>query len=168
MGDTAGKPFGWLRGSVAINGEIVAPNGERNAHFELDIRLIAERAEQLGLRMVVLFGSRAGGDVPAKWDSDVDLAVLPGAVRASLLSVHESLAEVTTTELDLVWLDEADSLFRWEILRAGELLYGDIDDFLEYRAFAFRDFTDSADLRALEAELLNRKLEHLRELDRAG
>jgi predicted nucleotidyltransferase len=117
--------------------------------------------------MVVLFGSYAGGELPVGPHSDVDLAVLPGRVRPSLLDVHAALVGATSASLDLVWLDEADPLFRWEILQHAELLYGDIDDFLDYRAFAFRDFTDSADLRALEAELLKRKLIHLRELERA-
>jgi len=35
---------------------------------------------------------------------------------------------------------------------------------LEYRAFAFRDFVDSGDLRALERRLSEKKLERIKEI----
>lgn len=168
MNEENRRALGWLKGTASIAGDIVAPVGEEwDAERVLDRAMVAEAAERMGLRMVVLFGSHAGGDLSASPESDVDLAVLPGPVRPSIMDVHAALATATSASLDLVWLDEADHLFRWEILRNSELLYGDIDDYLEYRAFAFRDFTDSADLRALEAELLTRKLARLKELERA-
>jgi hypothetical protein len=63
---------------------------------------------------------------------------------------------------------DADPLFRWEIMDRATLLYGDLDEFLEYRAFAYRDFVDSADLRALERTLSDYKLERIRERLRAA
>jgi uncharacterized protein len=71
--------------------------------------------------------------------------------------------------LDLAFLDHADPLFRWEIMRQGVLLWGDPDDFLEFRSFAFRDFVDSEDLRALERILFEKKLAYIRrQLDAAA
>ena len=70
--------------------------------------------------------------------------------------------------LDIVFLADADPLFRWEIMDQGVLLYGDIDDFLEYRAFAYRDFVDSADLRRLERALFEKKMAMIRERLRAA
>lgn len=60
--------------------------------------------------------------------------------------------------IDLAFLRNVDPLFRWEIVRDGRLLWGDPVDFLEYRAFAFRDYVDSADLRALERALFLKKM----------
>jgi hypothetical protein len=71
-------------------------------------------------------------------------------------------------QLDIALLRDADPLFRWEILERTTLLYGDIDDFLAYRAFAYRDFIDSADLRELERILSARKLERIGERLRAA
>jgi uncharacterized protein len=77
---------------------------------------------------------------------------------------HEALADVfPDAPLDLVLLPDADPLFRWEITRAGVLLWGDPLDFLEYRAFAYRDFVDSAGLRALERVLFEKKMALIRE-----
>ncbi len=47
-------------------------------------------------------------------------------------------------------------------MRAGVLLWGDVDDFLEYKVFAYRDFVDSADLRELEEALFRKKMAYIR------
>jgi hypothetical protein len=53
-------------------------------------------------------------------------------------------------------------------MERATLLFGDVDEFLEYRAFAYRDFVDSADLRALERTLSDYKLKRIRERLRAA
>jgi hypothetical protein len=46
---------------------------------------------------------------------------------------------------------------------------GDPDLFFDYRAFAFRDFVDSADLRRLEHALFRRKMAWIgKQLDAPG
>ncbi|MGH8434808.1 MAG: type VII toxin-antitoxin system MntA family adenylyltransferase antitoxin [Pseudomonas sp.] len=115
--------------------------------------------------MLVLFGSRATGSPPPHAESDVDLAIAFGAgSRADFWACQSALSELLPHQsIDLVVLNDADPLFRWEIMREGVLLWGDVDDFLELRAYAHRDFVDSADLRALERILSERKLARLRE-----
>lgn len=120
----------------------------------------------VGIRMLVLFGSNAPGGLPPGPDSDLDLAFSfhPQGSRPGRLALHEAFADAFPDQtLDLVELTNADPLFRWEIMRHGILLHGDVDDFLEYRAYAYRDFVDSADLRALERLLSGRKLALIRE-----
>lgn len=76
---------------------------------------------------------------------------------------YRSLVEVFPDHpLDLVDLGSADPLLRYEIMRKGLLLYGSPDLFFQYRAYAFKDFVDSADLRALEDALFRKKMTHLR------
>jgi predicted nucleotidyltransferase len=125
-----------------------------------------DACRRLGVRLLVGFGSRAAGAPAPRPDSDVDVAVLLAgapASRASLAELHAGLAPHFADPLDLVLLAAADPLFRWEIMDRAVLLHGDIDDFLEYRAFAYRDFVDSASLRALEDELSKRKLRRIGE-----
>lgn len=125
----------------------------------------------LELRMVVLFGSHATGQPAPGPASDVDLAVAfhPGRERAGWWDTHKALSDVFPgAELDLAFLADADPLFRWEIMREGKLLWGDPLDHLEYRAFAYRDFVDSADLRSLERHLFERKMALVRERLRAA
>lgn len=127
--------------------------------------LLDEVSKRLGLRMVILFGSRATGEPRPLPDSDIDLAICFAAPdrRASWWESYTELAPVfPLAQLDLVLLSDADPLFRWEIARAGVLLWGDPLDHMEFRAFAFRDFVDSGDLRALEARLCEKKLAWVR------
>ena len=127
-------------------------------------------ARRLGLRNVILFGSHATGSPPPGPESDLDVAITLGTPEPpGFWECHSALGAVFPDHsLDLVLLRDADPLFRWEIMRAAVLLWGDIDEFLELRAFAYRDFVDSADLRALERTLSERKLAHIQELIRAA
>ena len=121
--------------------------------------------------MVVLFGSWATGLPAPGPESDVDLALsLPaGRPRVRRGDCYDGLRDAFPhRSLDVVLLADADPLFRWEIMRAGKLLWGDPVEHLEYRAFAFRDFVDSADLRALERGLFHRKMALVRERLRAA
>jgi len=127
--------------------------------------------ERLGVRLLVLFGSQSLGGLPPGPGSDVDLALSfgRGASRVSVLDLDEQLAPAFPGgQLDIVLLHDTDPLFRWEIMERATLLYGDVDAFLEYRAFAYRDFMDSADLRALERTLSDRKMKRIRERLRAA
>lgn len=133
--------------------------------LEFEQAALESASRRLGLRRVVLFGSYATGEPAPDPDSDVDIAVslAESRSRSAFWKVHDALGDVFAGRpLDLVFLDDADPLFRWEIVRDGVLLYGDLLDYLDYRAFAFRDFVDSADLRALERVLFDKKMAFIR------
>lgn len=123
---------------------------------------LAAVAPDFGIRLAVLFGSRARGQ--ARPDSDWDIAVA-GCPPSRFWELNERLQDVLSdgTVPDLVRLEDADALLRQEIMHDAVLLYGDPDLFCEYRAFAFRDFVDSADLFALEHALLRKKLARIKE-----
>lgn len=132
-----------------------------------DATLLSDVCRALRVRMLVLFGSRATGSPPPAPGSDLDVAIslADGEDRPRFWQIHQALADAFPDQsIDLAFLNEADSLFRWEILRDGILLWGDPDDFLELRAFAFRDYVDSADLRALERKLFKKKMALIRGL----
>lgn len=124
---------------------------------------LADVAEALGLRLVVRYGSRATAAGPSPTpESDLDIAVLAGARRVALPDLYGALAPVFPgADLDLALLNDVDPLFRYEALRRSDLLYGDPDLYAEAQAYAYRDFVDSADLRALEAALSRKKLARL-------
>lgn len=131
----------------------------------LDAGRLAETCRRAGVRLAVLFGSRAGAGLAPRPDSDVDIGVASDRVlsfeewNALYGGISDSLPGM---ELDLVAIGGADPLLRWEIMRDGVLLFGDELDALELRAFAYRDFVDSADLRALERSLFEKKLAFLK------
>lgn len=141
--------------------------GTRSAPLVYDEARLAAAGRELGLAMIVAYGSRAGGASMAPGpDSDLDLALLgPGLSGwARMSACLTALGEVFPSyPIDAVFLSEADPLFRWEIMRAGRLLFGDPIRFLEYRAFAYKDFIDSADLRRVEAALFRKRMDWIRE-----
>ncbi len=126
-----------------------------------DAQRLERVCQELGLQLVILYGSRSTGTPPPGPESDVDLALV-GRSDGSLEwwgAASQALSDVFAGyEVDVVLLRQADPLFRYEILSGGTLLYGEPLDFLEYKAFAYRDFMDSADLRALEETLFHKKM----------
>lgn len=122
---------------------------------------IAFIAERFGLDLVVLFGSHATERPKPGRDSDIDIAV-HGCKPETFWECFNALGNILGHErLDLVRLEEADTLFRYEVMGEGKLLAGEPDLFHEYRAFAYRDFIDSADLFALEDALYRKKMSWL-------
>lgn len=123
---------------------------------------LEEFARELGVRFVVLYGSYAVGDHKEK--SDVDVAVLfdPESIPASFDKYSkclEMLGKIFSlpSPIDFVVLNNANILLRYEITSKGKLLYGDEDDYEQYKAFAFRDYFDAKELFSLEELLINRR-----------
>ncbi|MBI3626491.1 nucleotidyltransferase domain-containing protein [Candidatus Uhrbacteria bacterium] len=121
------------------------------------------------LKFVILHGSVATGK--NRQDSDLDIAVL-GRQEVGLdklMKMHGDFEEIFMknqagqfTDLDLKPLNRVDPFFRYEVIRDGQLLYGNATEFEEYKAYAFRDFMDSQDLRQLERRLIEKSRQHFK------
>jgi uncharacterized protein len=75
------------------------------------------------LRLAVLFGSAANGAL--RPDSDVDIAILPedpGLPLSVELALTVGLSLSCGREVDLVRLDQAPTLVRWQVARHGRVL----------------------------------------------
>jgi uncharacterized protein len=97
----------------------------------VDPRQIRQRARAvfaLGppLELAVLFGSRASGG--GRPDSDVDIAIVPKQEDLSLWqegALSADLEHALGLPVDLVRLDRASTLLRWEVMRCGVPLHSD-------------------------------------------
>lgn len=92
-------------------------------HPGVDLRSIARdiAARHPGLRLLVLFGSRARGE--ARTDSDWDFA-FAGAPEVDLERLHEDLTAACGTEaIDLVDLAQGTGLLRYRVARDGRPLF---------------------------------------------
>ena len=128
-----------------------------------DAEGLARVAQEMGLRLVVLFGSRSKHRPSPAPYSDVDIALLgmpEGRFQAGVDALYGVFRD---HPLDVVRLEEADPLLRHEIMHEGVLLWGEPGLFCDYRAFAYREFTDAADLFALEQALFAKKMKRLKE-----
>lgn len=118
---------------------------------------IEKIAQKNSLKFVILYGSQARQR--ARPGSDLDLAILGEkeiGFKGTLLLFNEFSELFSGQELDVKSLHHVDPLFRYLVVRDGILLYGNKTDYLEFKAYAFRDYTESASLFHLQ-EILNQK-----------
>ncbi len=114
-------------------------------------------AQKNNLKFVILYGSQARQR--SRPDSDLDLAILGEkeiGFKEILLLFNQFSELFSGQELDVKSLHHIDALFRYLVVRDGILLYGNKTDYLEFKAYAFRDYTESASLFRLQ-EIHNQK-----------
>jgi predicted nucleotidyltransferase len=97
------------------------------------------------LRLAVLFGSAAQGHLRA--DSDLDVGIVPQDRHLPLtreLTLQAHLERACRRHVDLVRLDRASTLLRWEAARHGVMILADppreFSRFVEDAALAHADF----------------------------
>jgi predicted nucleotidyltransferase len=110
------------------------------------------------VRLALVFGSWAKGQERA--DSDVDIAI--GPIEDLSLDAELGLAVLLTRALgrdvDLVRLDRASTLLRWEIARHGVVLVEEAHQAARFRAGAAAEHADFAESVAPAARLYIRRL----------
>lgn len=137
--------------------------GMRHVYSKQQLEKVAKKFR---LRFVILHGSYAAGR--PRPDSDFDVAVLGekelGAKQ--FLDLYAALDEILcakmSCELDMKALHRVDPFFRYEVVRVGKLLYGNLTDYEEFKAFAHRAFEDAQPLLELERVLARKYQKHLR------
>ena len=121
---------------------------------------IEEVGRKYRLKFILLHGSYATGKV--KSGSDLDIALLGEKLIEfeELVAIYSGLAEIfgdnPQRELDIKSLHKADPLFRYQVAKDSQLLYGDLTDFNEFKAYAFSNYFDSKDLFHLEKILIQK------------
>lgn len=130
--------------------------------FEAKKSEIVSIAKKYNLRFVILYGSYAKNQ--ARPDSDIDLAVL-----GNKLVDFQQIVDLNNDFIDLIKFDEIDvkslhktnPLFRYQVVKYGILLFGDVHDYNQFKAYAFRDYIDSEDLFKLRDIMTNKRLNRL-------
>lgn len=134
---------------------------------------IKKIAEKYDIKFVVLFGSQANLLKMLKKDSDFDIAVFlkrgkslfaNSNLYGDLLDEFSKLFNVgDSLKIDLTDLGQANILLRYEITSQGLLLYGDEDEYAQFRAFAYRDYLDARPLFTLESFLIKKRQRLIKE-----
>ena len=121
---------------------------------------IEEVGRKYSLKFILLHGSYATNKM--KTGSDLDIALLgeKSIEVEELLAIYSDLADIfgdnPQRELDIKSLHKADSLFCYQVAKDSQLLYGDITEFNEFKAYAFSNYFDSRDLFRLEKILIKK------------
>jgi len=104
-------------------------------------------AKEQKLKFVILHGSRVTGKT-VNPEPDIDIAFLgQGKLSAkNYLNLYSNLAEVFGNNLDLKQVNTANPLFRFEVIKNGQLLYGNKEEYNEYQIYAYRSYIDTKPL----------------------
>jgi predicted nucleotidyltransferase len=112
------------------------------------------------LRFAMLFGSAAKGTM--RPDSDVDIAIFPIDPDLALgveLTLQADLNRVCGRDVDLVRLDQASTIVRWQVIRNGRLLIEPVPfSAARFTAVAAADYLDFAPAFSRAAETFRRRL----------
>ena len=119
-------------------------------------------ARKYNLLLVILYGSQASGEV--RKESDIDIAVLGARPipLEQLIDLNNEFAEIfKVKEIDVKSLHNTNSLFRYQVMYKGILLYGKSYDYNSFKSYAFRDYYDSQDLLRLKEVFIKKRLQNL-------
>jgi len=111
------------------------------------------------LLLAVLFGSAAKGRM--RVDSDVDVAIEPrkALTDSELQSLTGALALAASVDVDLILIDSAPTLLRWQIATRGmPLVEHNPGEFARFRARAAAEYIDFAPALAHHGEIFRRRL----------
>jgi uncharacterized protein len=115
------------------------------------------------VRLAILFGSTARGT--QRSDSDIDIGIVPEDPELPLneeLTLQTELSRVSGRQVDLVRLDRASTLLRWQVVRHGRAL-------VEAEPFAAARFTADTVAEYLDfAPAFERAAENFRRVLTAG
>jgi uncharacterized protein YutE (UPF0331/DUF86 family)/predicted nucleotidyltransferase len=131
----------------------------------IEERLQRQAAAWPELKLAVLFGSQARGE--ARSNSDVDLGLLLAPYSAELrFRVEAELGRAAGRPVDVVLLDDAPPLLRFEIARDGMLLFQREDHlWTDFKAKAMVDWWDWAPThRMIAAGVVRRLRERIAEV----
>lgn len=121
-------------------------------------RLRQTLEDALDVRLAVLFGSVASGRFRPDSDVDVGVSLRPGANPPAALGV--ALERAVGRPVDLVWLDDAPPLLRFEVARRGIVLVERTSHaWADFRARAMIDWWDWAPTARMMHAVMRARLE---------
>lgn len=132
--------------------------------IKLDREKLNNFAEKTGIRFVFLFGSQAVENATKESDFDIAVSFKNGISIFEDLNKYseilENFAKIFFTgdnKIDLTDLNNANILLRYEVTRKGILLFGNIQDYEDFKAFSFRDYVDARPLFELEDAIIKKR-----------
>src|SRR3989338_7393893 len=139
--------------------------------LKFDKEKLNDFAKKADIKRIVVFGSR--GLKTAKDESDFDIAVSLKNGKSifdelgkysEMLEDFAKIFSANEDKIDLTDLNNANILLRYEITKGGVLLFGDSQDYEEFKAFSFRDYVDAKPLFDLEDKIIKKRLSFIKEI----
>jgi len=96
------------------------------------------------LIFVTVFGSQVSGKTHKESDLDIGILSKNKIGYQQYKNLFGELGDVFKGEnVDVRILNDSDPLFRYQAFFPSQLLYGNEMDYLNYKAFAFKDYIDN-------------------------
>lgn len=117
---------------------------------------INQCAKKYQLKLMILFGSQVKR---SQKESDFDIAYLSKKDLSGkeIIDLNCDLIDTFNNDrIDLVDLRRANPFLRYEIAKNSQLLFGKEMDYLEFKAFAFKDYVNHRPLFELRDFLMER------------
>ena len=128
--------------------------------YELERRLADALRRCGGVRFALLFGSALRRGPDAARDIDVAIAFVASPSLFDRARLAYELEDAVGKEVDIVDVDEASTLLRWEIVRSGRVVVDvDHDALIAFLARVPLEWADLQPYYELEAAGLRRALE---------
>ncbi len=136
-------------------------------HSNMEIR--AEQKKEVdkivkkhGLDFVVFFGSQANGK--ERQGSDLDIAVKDkkNETYKRFGDLFNDFSKVFRgINVDLRFIKGSEPVFLYNVFMKGQFIAGDLQNFYQYKAFAYKNYVDSKDLFELKDKLLRKRQKYL-------
>jgi len=127
-------------------------------NLKINKEKIKKIAQKYNLAMILLFGSQVNGR--AKPDSDIDIAYSAQKPLSTneRIDLNNDLSDFFQRDnVDQIDIKNANPLLLHEISTNSKLIFGKKIDYLEFKAFAFRNYIDSQSLFNLEDLLIKKR-----------
>ncbi len=127
---------------------------------------IEKLAKKYDLNLLLLFGSRVKYKKFLHEESDFDVAYLSKRelFGKEIIALNCDLMDIFNSDrVDLTDLKNTNPFLRYEIAKNSLLLYGKEMEYLEFKAFAFKDYINHKPLFGLTTVLIRRRHQLLKE-----
>lgn len=131
--------------------------------YNVSMKLTKTQKQQLdkigkkfGLTLVLLFGSQMSGK-KFNQESDLDVAVINSRSESyrQFLSLYPAFSKIfKDDDVDLRFIKDSDPVFFYQVFKNSQLLYGNPQDYYNYKSFAYKNYIDSRPLFQLKNKLI--------------
>lgn len=120
--------------------------------------------QKFSVKLAYLFGSQAKGTADKKSDFDIAVLFEEGDGQPDFFDkgvyLKEALRDYFPNEVDIVALNEANSLLKYEVISNGQLLYTADEKFrLDFEVLSITKYIDDRYMREIYYKALKERIE---------
>lgn len=129
-----------------------------------DIKIDPNLFKKFNIKLAYLFGSQAKGLSVAESDFDIAVLFSEKADKSDFLDeatyLKEDLRSYFPNEVDVVPLNNAGSLLKYEVISNGRLLYAEDERFrLDFEVLSVKEYIDDKYVRDIYYNALSERIE---------